>query len=99
MNPLGRVQAYLAFLCVQSDLSWHVVRNYYSPRGKNPCNCNCVSPSYSVALDPNQRLGSIAKTEHKPSVFTDCEAVSVATLTFLWFRSDLFEGTSESKPH
>jgi hypothetical protein len=34
MNRLGRVQTYLAFLCVQSDLSWQVVRIIIRREGK-----------------------------------------------------------------
>jgi hypothetical protein len=36
MNWLGRVQAYLAFLSVQSDLSWHVVRIIIRSEEKTP---------------------------------------------------------------
>ena len=54
MNRLGRVQTYLAFLCVQSDLSWQVVRIIIRREGKIAA-YNWVSPSYSVALDENCR--------------------------------------------
>lgn len=68
-----RVQAYLALIYAQSDLSWHAVQIVVRRQAKKPSNCSWASPSYSgvleIATTPNKTANPRRRRCHQGGAF------------------------------